>query len=225
MPRLYAVGDRKSGVLFVRTEPFRAVMVDDQAIDSYAKTVGKDYDTVFGEIAGWATGFVADVADGDNWDAKRNFVDAQPAVGLVADIAKGDAWDAKRNFVDTQPAVGLVADIAKGDAWDAKRNFVDTQPAVVTGEADFGLVADIARGDAWDAKRNFVDVQPAVGMPTDADFCFVTDIADGDDWDTKRNFVDIQPIARALDALVPRSGKAFPHPHADLEGFVSRDMA
>jgi hypothetical protein len=145
MPRLYAVGDRKSGVLFVRTEPFRAVMVDDQAIDSYAKTVGKDYDTVFGEIAGWATGFVAEIADGDNWDAKRNFV----------------------------------------------------------------------------------DTQRAAGTPTEADFCFVTDIADGDDWDAKRNFVDIQPIARALDAIVPRSGGAFPRdlPHTDLEGFVSRDMA
>jgi hypothetical protein len=195
MPRLYAVGDRKSGILFVRTEPFRAVMVDDQAIDSYAKTVGKDYDTVFGEIAGWATGFVAEIADGDNWDAKRNFVDAQSAAGLVADIAKGDAWDAKRNFVDSQLATGLVADIANGDAWDAKRNFVDTQRAA--------------------------------GTPTEADFCFVTDIADGDDWDAKRNFVDIQPIARALDAIVPRSGGAFPRdlPYSDLEGFVSRDMA
>jgi hypothetical protein len=118
-------------------------MVDEQTIDQYAKTVGKDYDTVFGEIAGWATGFVADVA-ADDWDAKRNFVDTQSG-------SRGGM------------PFGLVADIAKGDAWDAKRNFVDTQPASRAGaptDADFCFVTDIADGDDWDAKRNFVDIQP-----------------------------------------------------------------
>jgi hypothetical protein len=122
MPRLYAVGDRKSGVLFVKTEPFRAVMVDEQAIDKYAKTVGKDYDTVFGEIAGWATGFIASVDE-------KGSPDDSPAVpeAIAHRVSRGSAL--------TDADFCFVANVSNDDAWDAKRNFVDIQPIALALDA------------------------------------------------------------------------------------------
>jgi hypothetical protein len=122
MPRLYAVGDRKNGVLFVKTDPFRAVMVDEQAIDKYAKTVGKDYNTVFGEIAGWATGFIASVDDNGTPDDSPGVPDA-----IAQRVTRGSAL--------TDADFCFVANITNADDWDTKRNFVDIQPIALALDA------------------------------------------------------------------------------------------
>lgn len=57
---LYVIGSRKSGVLFVLTDPFRASIVTVDEIRMRAEATGKTFDDAFGEVAGIASKIVAE---------------------------------------------------------------------------------------------------------------------------------------------------------------------
>lgn len=52
---LYVIGSRKSGVLFVLTDPFRAAIVTVEEIRQRAEATGRSFDEAFGEVAGIAS--------------------------------------------------------------------------------------------------------------------------------------------------------------------------
>lgn len=138
MARIYVIGEKASGVLFVRTDPFRAVIVDEKAIASYAGRIGATYETVFGKIAGWATGFIASVDDQSTPDDSPGVPDAiahrvtrgsnlsDADFCFVAGIANEDDWDAKRNSADIQPIASALQAIAATPS----KIFSDTLPHV-----------------------------------------------------------------------------------------------
>lgn len=50
MAKLYAIGQKQSGVLFIKTDPLRAVSISVDEIAAYANQVGKTSDEIFGEV-------------------------------------------------------------------------------------------------------------------------------------------------------------------------------
>ena len=50
MAKLYTIGKKESGFLFVKTDPLRAVSISREEIDGYATQVGQSSDEIFGEI-------------------------------------------------------------------------------------------------------------------------------------------------------------------------------
>lgn len=63
--RLYVIGDRETGVLFVLTNPLRTFLVERSDIEAEAKAAGKTFDELFADYASGATGavFANDSAD------------------------------------------------------------------------------------------------------------------------------------------------------------------
>lgn len=58
MSRLYIIGDRDSGVLFVKTEPLKLTHISKATISAYAQQNGKTYDAVFAQIASGAKAII-----------------------------------------------------------------------------------------------------------------------------------------------------------------------
>ena len=58
MSKLYIIGDRESGIIFVRTDPLQVVLVPEANLEKYADASGLSVDEVFAEIglAGKAVG-------------------------------------------------------------------------------------------------------------------------------------------------------------------------
>lgn len=50
MAKLYTIGKKDDGVLFVKTDPLRAVLISLDEISAYAKQVGKSTDEIFAEV-------------------------------------------------------------------------------------------------------------------------------------------------------------------------------
>nr|WP_298689117.1 hypothetical protein [uncultured Dongia sp.] len=58
MARLYVIGDRETGVLFIKTEPLKLTHISKATIDAYAKQHGSTYDGVFAQIAAGAKAII-----------------------------------------------------------------------------------------------------------------------------------------------------------------------
>ena len=58
MARLYVIGDKKTGVLFLKTDPLRSVIIPTAAIKAYAKAEKISFDEAFGRVGSVAK-FVA----------------------------------------------------------------------------------------------------------------------------------------------------------------------
>ena len=54
MTKLYVIGDKKTGVLFVKTNPLRSVLIPAIAIKAHAKTEKVTYEEAFGRIGSMA---------------------------------------------------------------------------------------------------------------------------------------------------------------------------
>jgi hypothetical protein len=107
MSQFYVIGDRKTGVLLVRTDPVMVARISKATIEAYATSHGTTYDAVFGQIAGGAravmnkTASVAAMPDIDSsYDAIGKLVSAGSTMSDVdfcftADVA-GTDWSATR---------------------------------------------------------------------------------------------------------------------------------
>jgi hypothetical protein len=51
MTRLYVIGDRETGVLFVKTDPLLVTHISKETIESYAASHGMSFDNVFVRLA------------------------------------------------------------------------------------------------------------------------------------------------------------------------------
>ena len=83
MARLYVIGDKKTGVLFLKTNPLRSVIIPSSAIKAYAKAEKVSFDDAFGRIGSVAK-FLA------NKGAKSpKYPDSSPLFKAVGDLIAG----------------------------------------------------------------------------------------------------------------------------------------
>lgn len=105
MTRLYVIGDKKTGVLFVKTNPLRSVLIPAVAIRAHAKAEKVSYEEAFGRIGSMAK-FVT------NRSSKApKYPDNSPMFQAVGDLIAGGETltDADFCFVSD-----LADDAAKG---------------------------------------------------------------------------------------------------------------
>jgi hypothetical protein len=153
--RIYVVGDRNSGVLFVKTEPLRAALISSAEIERYAADNGLTYDSALERIAQAARHVAAapvggadlclqvKAGDGD-WSSAR-YISGQPvgdAQLCLIGGAPGDDWSSAR-YISGQPvgdAQLCLIGAAPGNDWSSAR--------WISGAAADGLVSTAAAGRA-----------------------------------------------------------------------------
>jgi hypothetical protein len=105
MGRLYVIGDKKSGVLFLKTEPLRSVIIPAAAIRAYARAQKISFEDAFGRI-----GSVAKFLT--NKGAKSpKYPDDSPLFMAVGDLIAGGET---LTDVDFCFAADLSAEVSKG---------------------------------------------------------------------------------------------------------------
>jgi len=110
MSRLYVIGDKKTGVLFLKTDPLRTVIIPTKAIQAYAKAEKISFEEAFGRV-----GSVAKFLT--NKGAKTpKYPDSSPLFKAVGDLIEGGEMLLDADFC-------FVADIsaAASKGFDAKR--------------------------------------------------------------------------------------------------------
>lgn len=120
MSRLYVIGDRETGVLFIKTEPLKLTHLSKATIESYAAQHGGTFDSVFAQIASGAKAIVnktqvqQDIPDLDSsYQAIGGLIGKGAVLSdadfcFVADINDSD-WSAKRSTVP--PLSSVLADL------------------------------------------------------------------------------------------------------------------
>jgi hypothetical protein len=161
MSKIYAIGDRENGILFIKTDPRRVIHIPRDQIESYAREAGCSVEQVFDDLAGVLAAdggsrfaSIAEIGDA-GWDVSRFFTmpagGTDPEICAVSELGH-DGWDISRFFTmpagGAAPGIRAVSEIGH-EGWDVSRFF--TMPA--GGEAaGIGAVAEIGDG-AWDVSR------------------------------------------------------------------------
>jgi inactivated superfamily I helicase len=129
MSKLYVLGDRGSGVLFIKTDPLRLTHLSKATIDAYAHQKGLSYDTAFAAIAAGAKAIVnktqtqPDTADLDSsYEAIGNLIGKGTVLSDVdfcfaAEIDDTD-WSTHRGAVP--PLSAVLADLNPANGPDAQ---------------------------------------------------------------------------------------------------------
>lgn len=138
MSRMYTIGDREHGIMFIRTDPFRIIQIPIDRIEDYAEEIGSTTDEVFARLAGkfgdsGDDTFSTALSVGEGWDISRFFTmpagEREQAIRAVTEI-DGDRWDVSRFFTmpaSKRPAEFCIVSDVDGDDWDISRFF--TMPA------------------------------------------------------------------------------------------------
>jgi hypothetical protein len=58
MANLYVIGDRKSGVLFIKTDPLKLTHISKATMEAYAAQKGTTYDSIFSQVAAGAKAII-----------------------------------------------------------------------------------------------------------------------------------------------------------------------
>jgi hypothetical protein len=126
---MYIIGDRESGVLFVKTAPLKLTNVSKATIQSYAASKGISYDQAFAQLAAAAKAIInktetaQSIADVDSSYAAIGQLIGNGAVlsdvdfCFVADVDDSD-WSTKRGVVP--PLSSVLADLNPAQAPDAQ---------------------------------------------------------------------------------------------------------
>ena len=110
MSRLYVIGDRKTGVLFLKTDPLRTVIIPTKAIQAYAKSEKISFEEAFGRV-----GSVAKFLTNKGSKTPK-YPDSSPLFKAVGDLIAGGETLSDVDFC-------FVADLspAASKGFDAKR--------------------------------------------------------------------------------------------------------
>ena len=110
MSRLYVIGDKKTGVLFVKTDPLRTVIIPTKAIQAYAKAEKISFEEAFGRV-----GSVAKFLT-NKGSKNPKYPDSSPLFKAVGDLIAGGEMLSDADFC-------FVADLsaAASKGFDAKR--------------------------------------------------------------------------------------------------------
>jgi hypothetical protein len=83
MAKLYVIGDKKTGVLFLKTDPLRSVIIPSSAIRAYARAEKVSFDEAFGRV-----GSVARFLTNKGAKSPR-YPDSSPLFKAVGDLIAG----------------------------------------------------------------------------------------------------------------------------------------
>lgn len=110
MSRLYVIGDKKTGVLFLKTDPLRTVIIPTKAIQAYAKAEKISFEEAFGRV-----GSVAKFLTNKGSKTPK-YPDSSPLFKAVGDLIAGGETLSDADFC-------FVADLsaAASKGFDAKR--------------------------------------------------------------------------------------------------------
>lgn len=110
MSRLYVIGDKKTGVLFLKTDPLRTVIIPTKAIRAYAKAEKISFEEAFGRV-----GSVAKFLT-NKGSQKPKYPDSSPLFKAVGDLIAGGEMLSDADFC-------FVADLsaAASKGFDARR--------------------------------------------------------------------------------------------------------
>ena len=110
MSRLYVIGDKKTGVLFLKTDPLRTVIIPTKAIQAYAKAEKISFEDAFGRV-----GSVAKFLT-NKGSKNPKYPDSSPLFKAVGDLIAGGEMLSDADFC-------FVADLsaAASKGFDAKR--------------------------------------------------------------------------------------------------------
>jgi len=110
MSRLYVIGDKKTGVLFLKTDPLRSVIIPTNAIRAYAKAEKITFEEAFGRV-----GSVAKFLTNKGSKSPK-YPDSSPLFKAVGDLIAGGETLSDADFCFV---ADLSAEASKG--FDAKR--------------------------------------------------------------------------------------------------------
>lgn len=128
MSKLYVIGDRQSGVLFIKTEPLKLTHLSKSTIEAYADERGISHDSAFASIAAGAKAIVnKNQLNPDTLDLESSYEAIGHLIGsgtvlsdvdfcFAADIDDTD-WSTKRGSVP--PLSTVISDLAPSAYPDA----------------------------------------------------------------------------------------------------------
>ena len=105
--RLYVIGDKDTGVLFVKTDPLRAAIIPKSAIEQYASERGFTYAAAFARVAEGAKKMIIQ-ADGS--DVPADVEEVYEALGALVEAGT----------VITDAEFCFIAEVENSD-WSARR--------------------------------------------------------------------------------------------------------
>ena len=105
MARLYVIGEKKTGVLFLKTDPLRSVIIPTAAIKAYAKAEKISFEEAFGRVGSVAK-FVA-----NKGSKSPRYPDNSPMFKAVGELIAGGETLSDADFCFV---ADLSADAAKG---------------------------------------------------------------------------------------------------------------
>ncbi|WP_119389351.1 hypothetical protein [Taklimakanibacter lacteus] len=130
--KIYVVGDKESGILFVTIEPLRVAVVSLDEVNDYAAKHKKTADAVFGEVAAAAqkmiirtdTGNmpanVQEVFDAFGGLISRGSVISDAEFCFIADVDSHEWGTYRDNFIPLEPIVTALISADGGEAKEGK---------------------------------------------------------------------------------------------------------
>ncbi|WP_374311030.1 hypothetical protein [Dongia sp.] len=107
MTKLYVIGDREAGVLFVKTEPLKLTHISKATIETYAAQKGQTFDNVFAQIAAGAKSII------NKTEVAQSFPDLDTTYQAIGQLIGKGAVVSDADFC-------FIADIDDSD-WSASR--------------------------------------------------------------------------------------------------------
>lgn len=117
MSKIYIIGDRESGVLFIKTEPLKLTHLSKATISAYAAKKGATYDQTFAEIASGAKAII------NKTEVSQSFPDVDTSYKAIGNLIGKGAVLSDADFC-------FVADIDDTD-WSTKRGVVPPLSSVL----------------------------------------------------------------------------------------------
>jgi hypothetical protein len=85
MARLYIIGDKTTGVLFIKTDPLKLTHVSKATIEAYAAANGKTFDSVFAQIASGAKAII------NKTETPQSFPDIETSYQAIGNLIANGA--------------------------------------------------------------------------------------------------------------------------------------
>lgn len=117
MSRMYIIGDRQSGILFVKTEPLKLTHLSKASIETYAAGKGLTYDQAFAQVAAGAKAII------NKTEVSQSFSDIDSSYQAIGNLIGKGAVVSDADFC-------FVADIDDTD-WSTKRGVVPPLSSVL----------------------------------------------------------------------------------------------
>jgi hypothetical protein len=120
--RVYVVGDKETGVLFITLDPLHAVIVTRAQIEAYAKHKGESFEAAFGEVAGAIQGLILETDLTDRPPQGDEIVDTFAAL-------------IERGSTITDAEFCFISEVNAKDWVDLRHGYMPIEPVISTLDA------------------------------------------------------------------------------------------